>query len=94
MQKEYVGRRFGWDIPKTVMGLKGGWPFSDTETVKESTRVDVGIMQPAEQGALLANSGTSEAEPSGGKMIDEVSAVLEECIARVSHLSKISPASD
>ena len=80
------------------MGLKGGWPHSETETVKESTRADAseddGIMQPAEQGAVLANIGTSEAEASGRKeAIYEVSALLEECIARVSHFSRIFHAS-
>ena len=93
MQKEYIGRKFGWDIPKAVVGLKGGWPYSPIETVKKTTGEDHGIMQPAEQDAPLANSGTSEADANGGKeVIDEISALLEECIARVSHLSIIFPA--
>ena len=76
------------------MGLKGGWPYSHTANVEKSTSEDDGSMQPAEQGALLANRLTNEAAASGGKeVIDEVSALLEECIARVSHLSIIFPAS-
>ena len=60
---------------------------------EKTTCEDDWIMQPAEQGALLANSGTSEADANGGKeVIDEVSALLEESIARVSHLSIIFPA--
>ena len=51
MQKEYIGRKFGWDIPKAVVGLKGGWPYSHTETVKKTTCEDNWTMQPAEQGA-------------------------------------------
>ena len=71
MQKEYIGRKFGWDISKAVVGLKGGWPYSHTETVKKTTCEDDWIMQPAEQGALLANSGTSEADANGGKEVIE-----------------------
>ena len=72
------------------MGLRGGWPYSDIDPLKESTRADASqgdvIMQPAQQDAVMANCSTSEKE-----VIDVVSAVLEGCIARVSHLRMIFP---
>ena len=76
------------------MGLKGGWPYSDTDTVKKSTTVnpseDDVIMQPAEQCEAMANRGINGEKGSSEKeVLHEVSALLEECIARVSDWSII-----
>ena len=86
-QKEGVsGRSHGWDSSQVGVGLKGGWPIpcSVTVTGKKSGRADASgndvKMQSAEQSGALASG--SEVKGSSGK--EEISSLLESCIARVS----------
>ena len=88
-QKQGVsGRIHGWYSSQVGLGLKGGWPFSASDNDMKSDRADASendmIMRPAEQGGVMASSISDMEGSSGKEVMDKISDLLEECIARVS----------